>query len=184
MKKPDFPIRPEVFWSVFSANLRAEWKNPRKKVSSLYNSKSEWTQYIIEFLDTLSTKFGCISDIEYWPRVDVGYFDRMGDNWADWSWEAAIEHENGLHWHEEICKLLTINAGLKVLIAYSDSKEEHQGILKRFIQIHRSRKYYTIHCGWLFIIGPRQIPANKDFDAFKFDRNQIVEITDGIKTLL
>jgi len=140
-----------------------------------------WTAYLIDFLARLAPQFSCVSEPQY-RQIDVPYFDRTGHDWSEWAMEAAIEVENRDRiWVEEISKLLLLNAGLKVLIAYENDpttpRETH------FPAIYRSRKYNNT-AGWLFIFGPRILPATHDFSAYKFDGARIVDITDGLKTLL
>lgn len=130
----------------------------------------------------MSSEFGCIADVEYGPRLDVAWFDQTGQDWSEWAMEAAIEHENNVFWEEELCKLLLINAGLKVLVAYEDDLSRIREMLEQFVTIHRSRKYSGTG-GWLFIFGPRIAPSLSDFAAFKFDGACMVEITDGEKIL-
>ncbi len=180
---PIFPISPETFWTVFSEALRADWIDPAKHVPGYFNNSPAWTNYITGFLKSLAPRFSCISDTECWPRIDVGYFDRVGAEWDEWALEAAIEHENEVNWNDKLAKLLMINAGLKVMIAYSDNPERILGVLNRFVEIHRSRKYLYSNSGWLFIFGPRYYPANRDFDAFTFNGKAIVEITGGRKVI-
>jgi len=156
---------------------------PEKRLPELFNVS--WTSYIIPLLCDLSSTFSCFPDVEYGPRLDVAYFDRgQTPDWDEWAMEAAIEHENNVFWQEELCKLLLVNAGLKVLIAYSEYEKEYRERLNQFVDIHKSRKYNTSGCGWLFIIGPRLIPASHDFLAFKFDGEGIVDITNGSKIIL
>ena len=53
-----------------------------------------------------------------------------------------------------VCKLIVINAGLKVLIAYPRDRKEIDEVLNRVPDIHQSRKYITSPCKYLFIFGP------------------------------
>jgi len=123
-------------------------------------------------------KFGCHCAKEYWPKVDVSYFDRCAsEDWNEWSWEAAIEHENADSWRDEVCKLMQINAGLKVLIAYVDiQKNLLDDFLDRLPAIYQSRKYVTNPCNWLFIFGRFGGP-DWDVIAIKFDGKTTTRIT-------
>jgi hypothetical protein len=179
-----FPVTPENFWSVFSDSLKLEWIDPKKRLPVLFNNSQAWTNYITGFLKGLSSRFSCISDTECWPRIDVGYFDKVGAEWDEWALEVAIEHENEVNWNEKLSKLLMISAGLKVLVAYSDNPDRILGLLNRFVEIHDSRKYLYSNSGWLFIFGPRFYPAKRDFDAYTFNGTAIVEITGGRRTIL
>lgn len=178
-----YPITPERFWAVFSENLHAEWKDPARNAPTHFNSNTAWTLYITRFLKELSGKFGCKSDTDFWPGIDVGYFDRIGAEWDEWALEAAVENENDLSWHDKLSRLLMVNAGLKVLIAYSANVEKVVGLLNRFVEIHQSRKYLHPGTQWLFIFGPRIYPAKHDFLAFKFDGRQIADITGSRKVI-
>lgn len=175
---PEFPITPESFWTEFAKVLRQRWS---PEVEQWYDDRLTWTAFITELLKELAPVFHCHSDCEYWPRVDVSYFDRRTDNnWMEWSREAAIEHENNQGWTEEICKLLEINAGLKVLIAYASDRRTISDALDRLPAIHQSRKYVTSRCNWLFIFGPMGGEV-EDFLAFKFDGRAITEITGDLR---
>jgi len=178
---PTFPVSPEIFWEIFSDSLRLCWigleESDRKDT---YNNGEQWTTFLTGFLLHLSAQFVCIADTEYWPRVDVGYFDKPGDDWGEWAMEVAIELENDArNWHEEISKLLMINAGLKVLVCYPESIEYRRFVLNRFIDIHKSRKYFTTSDSWLFIFAPRLLPTNEDFVALKSDGKNFFDITCG-----
>lgn len=183
-----FPVKPAHFWTVFSEALRTDYSDPQKQVRDKYDHAKPWTLYISELTESLSGKFSCIADREYWPRIDVSYFDKAGKEWAEWALEVAIELENNENWIEELSKLLMVNAGLKVLIAYENSRERIMELLSEFTRIHASRKYRTSNCGWLFIFGPRQIDAIEgaihDFVAFTFNGTEIIEITGDRHTLL
>ncbi len=132
-------------------------------------------------LKSLAQDFGCHCECEYWPRVDVSYFDRCtkGD-WDEWSWEAAIELENDDLWTDEVCKLMQINAGFKVLIAYVDKQEKLDEFWNRLPVIYQSRKYVTNPCNWLFIFGHFG-KVDWDFIAFKFDGITTTEITGNVR---
>jgi len=180
-----FPISPETFWGVFAETLRAEWRDPEKQISRLYLDRAPWTTwttYITGFLKELSPRLSCPHvEVESVLGIDFGYFTKCGGDWEEWAWEVAIEHENNVNWHEELCKLMMINAGLKVLIVYGEKEFFWKVLNDEFIKIHQSRKYYTANCGWLFILGPRS--TDRDFAAFKFDGNAIVDITGDRKII-
>lgn len=178
-----FPVKPEHFWTIFSETFRADWNDSKKQASQFYNDAAKWTPYITEFIKNLSARFSCIAKTEWWPKIDVCYFDRNGGAWEEWALEVAIELENNLNWQEELSKLLAVNAGLKVLIAYENEPQRINEVLDQFVRIHGARKYPTSNCGWLFIFGPRLIPASFDFVAFSFDGHAIVDITGSKKTI-
>jgi hypothetical protein len=146
-----------------------------------YNNN--WTPYIIDFLARLAPQFSCIGEPSY-RGIDVPYFDRTGHDWSEWAMEAAIEVENrDRTWLEEISKLLLLNAGLKVLIAYENDPKTAHEMLARFPAIYHSRKYNNA-AGWLFIFGPRTLPPTHDFSAYTFDGTRILDITDGLRILV
>jgi hypothetical protein len=184
-----FPVKPEQFWAAWSEKLRSDWKDPQNRVRDCYNDAKLWTPYITDLVKNLSAQFSCTPDTEYFARLDVAYFDKPGADWSEWALEVAIELENGLFWQQELCKLLLVNAGLKVLIAYDDDHENIHLTLNSFISIHRSRKYVTSNCGWLFIFGPRLVGPDTfaspehDFVAFTFNGNAIIDITGGKQTI-
>ena len=166
---------PEVFWAKFSAALREQWKN--REVDTFWWDASKRTEFMTAVLKALAPAFGCHCECEYWPRVDVSYFDRCANgDWNEWSWEAAIELENDDSWTDEVCKLMQINAGFKVLIAYVDNQKKLDDFLARLPVIYQSRKYVTKPCNWLFIFGLFG-KSDWDFIAFKFDGMTTVQIT-------
>ena len=130
-----------------------------------------------ELLKEIVVALGCHVDCEYWPRVDVSGFDHCCGEWEEWSREVAIEHEAGPDWTQELCKLIEINAGLKVLIAYPERKQLHE-VLERLPAIYHSRKYVTRPCKYLLILGPG---AYDDFVAYAFDGDKVTEITGGAR---
>ena len=134
------------------------------------------------FLSNLAEEFGLYAEMEY-RKIDVAYFDKGGDDWGEWAMEVAIEIENGVNWTEEIAKLLLFNAGLKVVIAYDDVPENITKVLERFLEVRKSRKYLTENESWLFVFGPRLMPSNQDFIAFKYAHGQITNITGEAKIL-
>ena len=181
--EPVFPISPERFWESFAKKLASAWNERGEELQHFYNHDgTSWTQFITEILVELGPTFGCHVDTEY-RKIDVVYSDKIGSEWDEWAMEAAIEIENGMQWTDEIGKLTIFNAGLKVLIAYEDAPNVVSDVLKRFIEINKSRKYVTANCAWLFIFGPRLFPADRDFAAFKSDGVEITEITGITKVL-
>ena len=174
---------PEVFWEKFSTAVRERW-NPEEIDAWWFaaNWEKKRTEFVTDVLEKLAPAFGCHCECEYWPRVDVSYFDRctIGD-WHKWSWEAAIEIENKDSWRDEVCKLMQINAGLKVLIAYVDNKENLDEFWAELPVIYQSRKYVTKPCNWLFIFGFFG-EANWDFIAIKFDGMKTTQITGNVRT--
>lgn len=134
-------------------------------------------------IENLEREFNCISEREYQPRVDITFFDKPGKPWSHWAKEAAIEIENEDHWRDEVCKLMEINAGIKVLVAYVNWPEAValDSFWKELPEIYRSRKYLTQPCNWLFVFGIFGDPNgdNWDFKAYKFDGESHTDITSG-----
>jgi hypothetical protein len=180
------PMAPEQFWAHFSKLMSSKWNSQGKM---LYDGDGkEWTAFLTKLLVEMAVEFGYIAATEYWPRVDVSYFDQSGQecpDWAEWSREVAIEIENNDFFTQEICKLMEINAGLKVLIAYSPTWNDIRSVLDRFPAIYMSRKYITSPCNWLFIFGPHGPDGGelKDFKAFKYDGHNIIDITGDTKII-
>lgn len=177
----NLPISPEAFWANFSTALGKRWN--QEEVEAFWfkdkNNKKR-TVLMTDVVEELAQAFDCVSDVEYWPRVDVSYFDQQGAEWAEWSREAAIEIENKDSWRDEVCKLMEINAGLKVLIAYVDNQKNLDDFWKRLPKIYKSRKYVTQPSNWLFIFGFFG-KTDWDFIAFKFDGETKTEITGNVR---
>jgi hypothetical protein len=178
--QPNFPIMPEAFWAKFSTTLQQRWK---PEVDGWWfgpNNRKPRTKFMTAVLTDLARDFGCHCECEY-RKVDVSYFDHIANgDWSEWSWEAAIELENADSWRDEASKLMEINAGLKVLIAYVDNKK-HEEFLDRLLAIYQSRKYVTKPCNWLFIFGLFGKP-DWDFIAIKFDGVATTRITGNVRT--
>ena len=155
----------------------------RKQLQDYCHQTKKYTNFIVDRLSELGRhELGYYVDNEYWPRVDISFFSRETENnWQEWSREVAIEHENDSGcWDEELDKLFAINAGLKVLMTYSDSPDEEiLSYLKSdkpgsFLRIYKSRKYHTADDKYLLIFGP-VIGGKKrnHFSAFYFDGNKV-----------
>lgn len=172
------PIKPEAFWAEFSIELHRRWSSD---VTKGYFENKFWTPFMTKLLTKIAVAFNCHVDCEYWPRVDISYFDRCCGEWEEWAREVVIEHEAGADWTQELCKLMEINAGLKVLIAYPRNRAEIDKVLNRLPIIYQSRKYVTSPCSYLFIFGPYY--DLKEFVAFTFDGKTIAEITDNTKII-
>ena len=171
-------ITPKRFWDAFAEALKGRFADAGSGFREAYVCGDEWTACMTGFLKKLADRFDCHVDCEYWPRVDVAYFDRSTKrDWEPWSMEAAIEHEIGPYWCEsEVCKLMMVNSGLKVIIAYEDEDLVIKGALNEFVEILQSRKYSNA-ARWLFILGPRVLADGRDYHAFSYDGSTIDEIT-------
>jgi len=174
-------IKPELFWKVFAVELNKALKEERKWFD-YYCDNKKWTKFIFKFLTNLSPKFGIeVTMREHWPKIDISYYDKPGDEWDMWASEVAIEHENDPKtWRVELCKLMLLNSGLKVLIAYRNiTDRELDKELKDFIKIYKSRKYHQVNDSWILIFGPTADMYDKyDFVAYKFNGKNITKLED------
>lgn len=171
-------LSPEIFWENFAtlfdeSSKKKNWKNA-------FANRPKATKLITRLLhDDVSARFGCHPGKEYWPKVDVSFFDRETEDWDEWSYEVAVEHEYQADaWTDELRKLMLVNCGLKVVIGYSKSMDSFQRIVDDFRRIYLSRKYWTAQDQWLIINGPaRSSSESWYFTATKFDGQSLVDIT-------
>ena len=177
-QKKSEDITVQELWNQISSMLSKNIKYLKKygHLTKMY------TSFIIDRLAELDLNKGYHVDKEYWPRVDVSFFNRETEsNWQEWSREIAIEHENDAGtWDEELDKLFAINAGIKVLIAYSDDTDvELSDYLTStepgsFQSIYKSRKYHTENDKYLLVFGPvTGSKKRKCFSAFSFDGENV-----------
>jgi hypothetical protein len=167
---------PQAFWAKFSTALRDRWS--AEGADAYWFSVHGWpkrTEFMTDVLKKLARDFGCHCDCEY-RKVDVSYFNHIAEDWSEWSCEAAIELENAGSWKNEVSKLMEINAGLKVLIAYVDDQKKLDEFWRELPKIHKSRKYVTKPCNWLFVFGFFG-NSNWDFKAYTFDGESTTPIT-------
>jgi hypothetical protein len=176
----NFPITPETFWAKLSKSLRESWSPEVDAV--WFTDKKKRTEFMKNAIERLDSEFSCHCDNEYWPRVDISFFDRIGPEWSVWAREAVIEVENADSWRDEVCKLMEINAGIKVLVAYVEGTEPLASFWNDLPKIYKSRKYLTQPCNWLFVFGIYGGGNGWDFKAFKFDGEIQVEITGKDRT--
>ena len=154
-------LTPQDFWEDFVQEFK-QWWNGDPSLKDAYKQNKPWTCKITCFLTKLGKDRKYFPDYEWLSRIDVCYFTCCADDWAEWSCEAAIEHENaGLESSKVECsKLMSINAGLKVLITYyHENDAAHIEIrmhdyLVEFKRIYDSRKYHQEKDQYLFIILP------------------------------
>ena len=161
-------------------------KKNKTQLINLYSNPTEYTKYFTELLIKIGNESEYTVDLEYWPRVDVSFFDRTTDtNWAEWAREVAIEIENdSRRWKEELDKLFAINAGKKVLITYWDKTDKeifeylNNDKADSFISIYKSRKYHQVDDDYLIIFGPEKYSRKerKNFTAFRFTYNTVSQI--------
>lgn len=182
----NYPITPERFWEVLSSELGKDFAANAEGMVAKFCDNPRWTDYMTDLLGGRigKKKFGCEVmsrkiEKEFWPKVDVTYFDQGGDNWGPWALEVAIEHENAEDgWQEECHKLLLLNAGLKVLIGYWSDGDMLKRFLEDFKTFYRSRKYHQERENWLMVFGPATDQWNDhDFRAYRFDGSELREIT-------
>jgi len=181
-------LDPKIFWEEFSKYFHEEYYKNESLSNKIYeNNTKKWTKWMTKFLKNFGENNGFHTSCEYWPRIDIGYFSNDGLNWGKWAYEIAIEHKNGIWptWQDEICKLMIINAGLKVLIAYRKKPyAELKKALNEIKNIYKSRKYHQINDNYLFIFGPTpDIREKEDFLAFSFNGKDIIDITEGKATI-
>lgn len=169
----------ETLWKKIAGVLIENVSLIAKNYGNSANYTKELTKLLVELGHTL--KFGAV-DTEYWPRVDISYFNKCTDlNWDKWAREVAIEIENDATWEQELDKLFCINAGIKVLIAYDDRSDEAMMTFfkKEFKPIYKSRKYHQLNDQYLLIFGPSctvNFTGRKDFTAFKFDGHLVTKL--------
>lgn len=86
-------------------------------------------------------------------HLDVmGYEQRQPGIPYDWDLRVAFEHENDPRtWHDELCKLCHIVAGLRVLAGYFKKGVSIEELLQERIDLMGDR---VLGSEWLFIFGP------------------------------
>ena len=184
-------ISAEDFWIAFSEEFHKKYYLNKKASNEAYGSDDPWTAWMNDFIMQLGKQLNYHVEYEYFDRCDYAYFSDSGvENWGKWSWEVAIEHEND-GWpklHEELHKLMLINAGLKVLISYrkrTNTPEFLASDFAEFKEIYKSRKYHQEDDNYLFIYGPElSLWEKEDFLAFSFDGKEVINITKNKNTFL
>jgi hypothetical protein len=176
------PIVAEEYWMALSDTIKYMYISSPKYFRRCYSSNRKWTRYFTRMLIKIgSDKFGFRAiEKEYWPRVDVSYFDKIGDDWGKWAMEVGIEIENNFHTcTNELRKLMLINCGLKVMITYyQKDRNEIDKLLNDFSKIYKSRKYHTENDNWLLAFFPAYLDRNNAFFAFGFNKDGIRNISD------
>jgi hypothetical protein len=94
------------------------WPKPKRRNKG-YTS-SEWTKQMYRILEKTATSIGLKRKRTELRRIDLTWYKGEED-----TPDIMVEHENGYKgiWKEEIPKLLSSNADLKVLICYPPKKE-------------------------------------------------------------
>jgi len=153
----------------------------KKKEMDLFGNDTIRTCLMKLLLVELGNEEGYYVETEAFPHIDIGYFSNSSKTeWAKWSFEIAIEHENKKNpsWQEECSKLMGINAGLKVLISYfSETKEKLYDEINEFSDIYQSRLYHQKEDKYLFIFIPLNdcIKIDKYF-VYKFYDDKLINI--------
>jgi hypothetical protein len=115
-------IDPLTFWDFLKSLLVNDYKNDPEKIKRYYRNRKPWTKHLTDLIVRNAKCFEGIEavDQEFFARVDISLFDKCtSSNWDEWSYEVAIELENDPNdWRHECHKLMLLNCGLKVLIAY------------------------------------------------------------------
>lgn len=181
-------ISPEDFWKTYSE----ECKKIINKHFYCDISLGEYTELQKNILREAGKKLNYGKNNEYkeiygeYLTVDMGYFNYPHysnfsvnpayDNFYNWDWDVAIEHENNPNgnncWREELIKLWHIVCGLKVLITYNSFKSgsnKHQSLndLKNIIAAVIGKRNFKsvlngcIQTPFLFIFYP-SCPDNND----------------------
>ena len=139
-----YPIKQEEFWEVFSERMEEHYTKSREYFRKCYSNNKKWTKYLTKMLVDIGEKDLHVAAIEkeYWPRLDISFFDRQGSNWDKWAMEVGIEIENDFYsCVDELRKLMLINCGLKVLITYYQKDQNViDDLLKKFKIVYDSRK--------------------------------------------
>jgi hypothetical protein len=171
----------DQFWERFSTSLHKHLRN-NSNWEQLYSNSKTWTVFMFDFLYKFSdekynysTRGECSTE---YLRVDMGCFDKSNVidtnnkkyNGYEWDFDIAIEHENDeTRWFEEFVKLIHVNCGLKVLIAYHSYDRDLSERIEALESIFNNRKYKNLNDQWLIILGPtlKDKANRKDFIAFK-----------------
>jgi hypothetical protein len=175
-------MSPESFWKLFKDKFTEWWNTPNsadKYEDFKYDSTRTCRMRL--FLMNLGCKnyhYPYYVEREAFPHIDVGYFSEYTPcDWAKWSFEIAIEHENKEYpaWRDECSKLMGINAGLKVLIAYwSEPISQLKTEIEEFPDIYDSRRYHQEKDQYLFIFIPRgKYKETESFVVYEFKDNKL-----------
>jgi hypothetical protein len=180
-RENQLPPSPEEFWRVFAEVIKMQLRageNDAWKES--YDNDRRWTFFIKNSIEGIIINLGyAMADLspEY-LRID--YTICPGESNTRWDLDIAIEHENKLYlWEDELTKLLHINCGLRVLIAYYDNENDRdlQKIRTMIVDSIAKRRYYTDDQNWLLIFGPYYLNNDGDFVAYKLVRKEPLELT-------
>ena len=166
---------PDDFWKLLKKEFDRWWGDNTERKYSAFEDITQRTCLMIPLLVTFGKNNDYHVETEAYPHIDVGYYSNCTKSeWAKWSFEVAIEHENKPYpnWHEECSKLMAINAGLKVLISYySETNECLNNEINEFLSIYESRKYHQKDDKYLFVFIP--------FDKFnETDKYSVYEFSD------
>ncbi|MBK7886856.1 MAG: hypothetical protein IPJ86_05975 [Bacteroidetes bacterium] len=172
---------PEQFWQVFAKEI-SERLNciSNTKRMRLYDNDKKWTCFMKAAMKLIIDKLHYNKRDFCTEYLRIDYTICPGESPVSWDLDIAIEHENKLYlWEDELTKLLHINCGLRVLIAYYDNKNDKdlQKIRTMIVDSIAKRKYYTDDQNWLLIFGPYFLNNDGDFVAYKLVRKEPLELT-------
>ena len=136
------------------------WPKPKK---GEYYSDSEWTVQMYKILDKTAKNLGLKRKRRELRRIDLTYYKGEEDTPT-----VIVEHENEYKgiWKEEIPKLLSSKARLKVLICYPP-KKEYWEIAKKFTKkLNDEMKIRNSFEEYLLIMGKREEIVTNDPEGF------------------
>ncbi len=185
--KTQIPPSPEKFWGAFAEVIKVQLnvgENNAWKES--YDSDWRWTLFIEKTVNAIIVKLDYEQDDISPEYLRIDYTICPGESPIRWDLDIAIEHENNPNsWEDEFTKLLHINCGLRVLIAYYDNKkssDENDDILStikdKIICNLSNRKYYQPDQKWLLIFGPYYLRNEGDFVAYKLEKKELIKLTE------
>jgi len=177
-------IQPKQFWELLKVKLDSWWKIDAEKKTENFNVIPQRTCLILPLLIDLGRENNYHIETEAFPHIDIGYYSEYtSKEWAKWSFEIAIEHENSAYpsWCNECSKLMGINAGLKVLISYySETFEKLSEELNEFPPIYQSRKFHQLEDNYLFVFIPLECFDETDkYSVFEYSNNKLQPIQKG-----
>lgn len=130
------------FWNEFSTLFID--KNKLETAKSVWQSSKDYTDYILEQIESILSTDDLETSREYY-RIDlIGYKNKKNGKTLllpeyrfknyQWDLEVAVEHENSSYtWMDEVVKLLHIYCPLRVVIGYIPlvNKKEHKKYLDK-----------------------------------------------------
>jgi len=177
-------FQPKQFWELLKVKLDSWWKSDAEKKTEYFNHISQRTCLILPLLIDFGRENNYHIEMEAFPHIDVGYYsEHTSKEWANWSFEVAIEHENQTYpnWCDECSKLIGINAGLKVLISYySETFEELFKEIEEFPLVYQSRKFHQTGDNYLFVFIPLAcFNETGKYSIFEFSNKELQIVQQG-----